>query len=42
MFIWNLNVAWLLGPVRPESAYSLIRPDGSLRPAYKQLRRSGD
>ncbi|HJW84188.1 MAG TPA: hypothetical protein VJ754_07780 [Anaerolineae bacterium] len=42
MMIWNLNVAWLLGPDRPESAYSLIRPDGSLRPAYKRLRRSGE
>jgi len=42
MMIWNLNVAWLFGPGRPESAYSLIRPDGSLRPAYKQLRRSGE
>lgn len=42
MFIWNLNVAWLLGPDRPESAYGLIRPDGSPRPAYQQLQRSGE
>ena len=42
MIIWNLNEAWLFGPDRPKSAYSLIRPDGSLRPAYKQLRRSGE
>ncbi len=42
MFVWNLNVAWLLGPVRPESAYGLIRPDGSFRPAYVRLRNTGE
>ena len=42
MFVWNLNVAWLFGPERPESAYGLIRPDGSLRPAYERLRNSGE
>jgi hypothetical protein len=42
MMIWNLNVAPLLGPDHSESAYSLLRPDGSQRPAYQQLRRSGE
>jgi polysaccharide biosynthesis protein PslG len=42
MIIWNLNIAPLLGPKRPESAYGLLRPDGSRRPAYKQLRNSGE
>ncbi|HEY4688482.1 MAG TPA: cellulase family glycosylhydrolase [Anaerolineae bacterium] len=42
MFVWNLNVAWLLGPGNPQSAYSLVRPDGSLRPAYLHLRNSGE
>ena len=42
MFIWNLNVAWLLGPELAQSAYSLIRPDGSLRPAFERLRTSGE
>jgi hypothetical protein len=38
MMIWNLNIAPLLGADRSESAYSLLRPDGSQRPAYQQLR----
>ncbi len=42
MMIWNLNVAPLLGPDRSESAYSLLRPNGSERPAYKQLRGAGE
>ena len=42
MFVWNLNVAWLFGPDRPESAYGLLRPDGTLRPAYQKLRESGE
>lgn len=42
MMIWNLNVAPLLGPDRSESAYSLLRPDGTQRPAYRQLRTSGE
>lgn len=42
LIIWNLNIAPLLGPERSESAYGLIRPDGSLRPAYKQLRNAGE
>ncbi len=40
LMIWNLNIALLLGAERSESAYGLIRPDGSLRPAYQQLRRA--
>ncbi len=42
IFVWNLNIAPLLGPQRSESAYGLIRPDGSLRPAYRQLRSAGE
>ncbi len=42
LMIWNLNVAPLLGADRSESAYGLIRPDGSLRPAYQQLRGIAD
>jgi hypothetical protein len=42
MFVWNLNMAWLLGADSSQSAYSLIRPDGSLRPAYEQLRRTAE
>ena len=42
LIIWNLNIAPLLGADRSESAYGLLRPDGSERPAYKQLRASGE
>jgi polysaccharide biosynthesis protein PslG len=42
LMIWNLNIAPLLGADRSESAYSLLRPDGSQRPAYQQLRRAGE
>ena len=42
MMIWNLNIAPLLGADRSESAYGLLRPDGSERPAYRQLRRAGE
>ncbi len=42
LIIWNLNMAPLLGPQRSESAYGLIRPDGTKRPAYKQLRSAGE
>jgi polysaccharide biosynthesis protein PslG len=42
MMIWNLNIAPLLGAERSESAYSLLRPDGSKRPAYQQLRKAGE
>jgi hypothetical protein len=42
MMIWNLNIAPLQGADNPQSAYGLIRPDGSLRPAYQQLRSSSE
>lgn len=38
MFLWNLNLAAIWGPDNTFSAYSLVRPDGSLRPAYIALR----
>ena len=38
MFLWNLNLAAIWGPGNPTSAYSLLRPDGSYRPAYIALR----
>jgi len=41
MFVWNLNIAVIYGNTRPESAYSLLRPDGSYRPAYIALRLAG-
>jgi len=38
MFLWNLNLATIWGPADPFSAYSLLRPNGSYRPAYIALR----
>jgi hypothetical protein len=38
MILWNLNIATIWGAERPESAYSLLRPDGSYRPAYVAVR----
>ena len=38
MFLWNLNLAAIWGSGSPVSAYSLLRPDGSYRPAYIALR----
>ena len=38
MFLWNLNLATIWGAGNPVSAYSLLRPDGSYRPAYIALR----
>ena len=38
MFLWNLNLATIWGPGNPTSAYSLLRPDRSHRPAYVALR----
>jgi hypothetical protein len=38
MILWNLNIATIWGAERPESAYSLLRPDGSYRPAYVAIR----
>jgi polysaccharide biosynthesis protein PslG len=42
LIIWNLNIAPLLGAERSESAYGLLRPDGSERPAYQELRGAGE
>jgi polysaccharide biosynthesis protein PslG len=42
LIVWNLNIAPLLGSERSESAYGLLRPDGSKRPAYQQLRQAGE
>ena len=38
MFLWNLNLATIWGPDDPVSAYSLLQPDRSYRPAYIALR----
>jgi hypothetical protein len=38
MFLWNLNLATIWGPDDSVSAYSLLRPDESYRPAYVGLR----
>lgn len=38
MFLWNVDLAAIWGPGNPTSAYSLLRPDGSYRPAYLALR----
>ena len=38
MFLWNLNLATIWGPDNPVSAYSILRPDRSYRPAYVALR----
>jgi hypothetical protein len=38
MFLWNLNLATIWGPDDSVSAYSLLRPDRSYRPAYIGLR----
>lgn len=37
MMLWNLNFAPWLGPAFSESGYSLLRPDGSPRPAFFAL-----
>ena len=38
MFLWNVNLATIWGSGDPVSAYSLLRPDSSYRPAYIALR----
>ncbi len=38
MILWNLNIATIWGAGRPESAYGLLRPNGSYRPAYLAVR----
>jgi hypothetical protein len=42
LLIWNINIAPLLGAESSQSAYSLLRPDGSERAAYRQLRGAGE
>lgn len=37
MILWNLNFAAWIGPDFSESGYSLLRPDGSPRPAFFAL-----
>lgn len=37
LFLWNLNFAATFGNAFTESAYSILRPDGSPRPAYLAL-----
>jgi polysaccharide biosynthesis protein PslG len=37
MILWNLNFAPTIGPAFSESGYSILRPDGSARPAYHSL-----
>jgi polysaccharide biosynthesis protein PslG len=37
MIIWNLNFGPLLGHEYSETGYSILRPDGSRRPAYRSL-----
>ena len=37
VFLWNLNFAPTFGPDFSESFYSLLRPNGTPRPAYRAL-----
>ncbi len=37
LFLWNLNFGRLLGVQFSETGYSLLRPNGSPRPAYQAL-----
>ena len=37
MIIWNLNFGPLLGHEYSETGFSILRPDGSRRPAYQAL-----
>ncbi|MBN1977986.1 MAG: cellulase family glycosylhydrolase [Anaerolineae bacterium] len=41
MFLWNVNLATIWGTGNPVSAYGLLHPDGSPRPAYLALRWAG-
>jgi polysaccharide biosynthesis protein PslG len=38
LIMWNLNFAPTIGPAFSESGYSILRPDGSPRPAYYSLK----
>jgi polysaccharide biosynthesis protein PslG len=40
LIMWNLNFAPTIGPAFSESGYSILRPDGSSRPAYYSLKNS--
>ncbi len=42
MFLWNLNFTAALGPEFQEVGYSLLRFDGSRRPAYRGLEFRGE
>ena len=37
MFVWNLNYASVVGPIDEKAGFSLVRADGSARPAYLVL-----
>jgi len=37
LFVWNLNYASVAGPNDEKAGFSLVRADGSLRPAYLAL-----
>jgi hypothetical protein len=41
VFLWNLNISTIWGGDHPQSAYSLLRPDGAYRPGYVALRLAG-
>jgi hypothetical protein len=41
VILWNLNISTIYGNARPESAYSILRPDSSFRRAYLALRLAG-
>ena len=42
MFLWNLNFGYALDYQFQETGYSLIRPDGERRPAYRALENRGE
>jgi hypothetical protein len=42
LFLWNLNFGETLGSAYSESGYSLLRADGSRRPAYRALEHRDD
>jgi len=37
MFLWNLDISMYAGPDSEISAFSIVRPDGSPRPAFTAL-----
>ena len=42
MFLWNLNFGFALDYQFQETGYSLIRPGGERRPAYRALEFRGE